>query len=128
MTTHTPRHISVRLVPYPQIHQAACYMHMGMRQRKHSNEQGNELDAPLEIRDRWSVNYARHKLTDYDRLRRNLNDKETLELKKQVLDAIADTYPELRAECERQKHEAERANNERRTDGGEHHAEGRNPA
>ena len=52
------------------------------------------------VLERWMVNYA---LTDYDQQRHDLDQEKYVELRTATLNAIADTYPPLRHECERQK-------------------------
>lgn len=101
-----PEDIAVRLIPTSQITLAACYSHMGKRQ-KEGIHGCDETRAPLEIKDRWTVNYARHSLTPYDQLVRQHPENQP-QIKINVLDAIAKTYPKLRTECERQKHEVEK--------------------
>ncbi|MFI6942038.1 hypothetical protein ACIBI4_22430 [Streptomyces sp. NPDC050418] len=62
--------------------------------------------------DRWQVNYLRHQLTHYDELLDGLHGKtgraaaETL-LRQRIYTAIAETYPFLAHECERQLRERE---------------------
>lgn len=55
------------------------------------------------VLERWMVNYVRHALTDYDQQRHDLDQERYVELRTATLNAIADTYPPLRHECERQK-------------------------
>jgi hypothetical protein len=66
-----------------------------------------KTDSPSfqsETRQRWAVNYARHKLTNYDKIldRRYYNFAERSAFHKKVLTLIAQTWPELASECERQ--------------------------
>ena len=108
-TTHIPdkTEIGVRQVPETQITIAACYHHMGRRQRQHKKGTG-ETGAPRNIKERWAVNYIRHTLTDYDTTLPTLPDQYHKQYKLNVLDAIADTYPQFRRECERQKRDVQR--------------------
>lgn len=58
--------------------------------------------------DRWTVNYIRHNMVDYDycleKLKGEVGKDEAYRiLKNYVLDLIKSTYPELAEECERQK-------------------------
>jgi hypothetical protein len=58
-------------------------------------------------RDRWAVNYARHHLTSYDEEVRSVvgqpNAIEAIaEIKRRVLEQIAEQWPELQTECRRQ--------------------------
>lgn len=58
--------------------------------------------------DRWTVNYIRHNMVDYDYCLEKLKgvvgkDEAYAILKNYVLDLIKSTYPELAEECERQK-------------------------
>jgi hypothetical protein len=58
-------------------------------------------------RDRRAVNYARHHLTSYDEEVRSViglpNATEAIaEIKRRVLEQIAEQWPELREECRRQ--------------------------
>jgi hypothetical protein len=86
--------IAVRLMPLDRLREAAVFAHSS--------------GAPLRFApnsqtiDRWTVNYARHRLTDYDRLHHGLNAQDVKRLRDRVLSAIAQTYPELADECRRQ--------------------------
>ena len=57
---------------------------------------------------RWTVNYIRHNLTDYDEFLYNAKGKTGISFayplyRRAVLDRISDVYPYLCEECERQK-------------------------
>lgn len=57
---------------------------------------------------RWTVNYIRHNLTDYDEFLYSAKGKTGISFayplyRKAVLDRISDVYPYLCEECERQK-------------------------
>lgn len=71
--------MSVALLPYPDLVRSA----------------GGRKEA-------WFlVNHLRHAATPYDALRREYPLARDM-LKRRALDAIADAYPDLRAECDRQ--------------------------
>lgn len=64
--------------------------------------------APDATRDRWAVNLIRHRLTSYDEGLYNLigqvgRDAAYVALKNEVLRKIADVYPWLSDECNRQR-------------------------
>ena len=92
--------VPVRLVPAHRLRDAAIISHMGLRQRGRITDTGLERNADRATVERWMVNYARHMLTDYDRLIRAADDP--AKVKRDTLAAIADTYPFLAAECARQ--------------------------
>ena len=63
--------------------------------------------ADKQTKCRWMVNYVRHNLTIYDNALYSISGKpgcytEYLRYKQAVLSKIADVYPELRSECDRQ--------------------------
>lgn len=64
-----------------------------------------ETNCDSQTRDRWAVNYIRHKLTNYDELCSHHRTDATIlaRLKNRVLDLIAETYPRLAAACALQK-------------------------
>jgi hypothetical protein len=62
--------------------------------------------------DRIRVNYLRHELTEYEILLGQVASRvgardARLEIKERVLNAIADAYPDLASECDRQARQAE---------------------
>lgn len=59
--------------------------------------------APPEVVERWTVNYLRHNCTDYDTVIEHLTPAQADEYRDRLYDAIAEAYPHLAAECERQK-------------------------
>ena len=68
----------------------------------------DSASAPEHVRVRWAVNFARHRLTRYDRLLAELAGKSGVhlavwEVRRKIFDAIAAQWPELADECERQK-------------------------
>lgn len=65
-----------------------------------------EDDAPADFVDRITVNYLRHVHTDYDRLLAigARNDVAHTWLRNRVLDQIAERFPELAVECDRQRY------------------------
>ena len=105
---HTPDErqwdITVRLVPYARLCEAALLQHAALQQHHRlGGKRGLEQQADHKAKQRWEVNYARHKLTDYDRLRKGLDEAQVRTLKSLVLDEIAATYPQLARECATQK-------------------------
>lgn len=65
-------------------------------------------NAPEHVKKRWMVNYIRHNLTVYDRDLYDMRGKVGVHegyqsYKNAVLDKIAEAYPNLAEECERQK-------------------------
>lgn len=93
--------VHVRLIPYGNLQDAAKLHHYELRRRNMVRDAGKEPN-PF-VLERWMVNYARHALTDYDQQCHDLDQDRYVELRTATLDAIADTYPPLRHECERQK-------------------------
>lgn len=75
--------ISVAVLPYPDLVRSAG---------------GTEVPRIL-------VNYLRHAATPYERLLREYPRAAYGALKRRTLDAIADAYPYLREECDRQSEE-----------------------
>lgn len=70
-------------------------------------EERNAYSADKQTKCRWMVNYVRHNLTEYDDTLYAISGKtgchtEYLRYKHAVLTKIADVYPELRDECNRQ--------------------------
>src|SRR5262245_5514124 len=70
------------------------------------------VDSDKELLDRLRLNYLRRSLTGYDRLLEQVAgtvgaQDACLELKEKVLDAIAEAYPELADECNRQRKQAD---------------------
>lgn len=64
--------------------------------------------ADEETKERWMVNHARHYLTNYDEILGEIKgavgvDSAYIRLKEAILDMIAEKYPQLKEECERQK-------------------------
>lgn len=59
---------------------------------------------------RWAVNFLRHEETNYESLLVGSNSPaaaaRNAEIKRAVLRAIGRTYPELAAECRRQRHQS----------------------
>lgn len=71
-------------------------------------EFGDYRNADDETRERWTVNYIRHELTDYESELFDMAGKvgcgeEYWRYKKAVLDAISESYPFLADACERIK-------------------------
>lgn len=69
---------------------------------------GDPSQANNETKERWAVNYIRHKLTKYEKSLYDIKGKvgvneEYLRYRAAVLDEIARCYPFLANECERQK-------------------------
>lgn len=65
-------------------------------------------DADEATKERWAVNYVRHRLTDYDdalfNQRGRVGVRDVYDMyRAAVLDAIATKYPYLKGECDRQK-------------------------
>jgi hypothetical protein len=70
----------------------------------------DEKSLPLHVLRRWEVNFIRHELTRYDdvleSIRGKIGTNEIFErLHYRVLEKIAEAYPYLKAECERQKND-----------------------
>lgn len=70
--------------------------------------ENNVYEADKATQERFCVNYIRHELSNYDYLLENLKnqvgaDEEYLRFHQAVCDRIAETYPSLKEECERQK-------------------------
>lgn len=95
--------IRIRLVPETQLRKMAALQHMSLRQKNRSVADCREERADSRTKQRWTVNYVRHMLTNYDRLLLCVPDEGKAGLKVMVLDEIAETYPFLKEECERQK-------------------------
>jgi hypothetical protein len=104
--------IEVPLLGWDELVERAV-AHRNHRNLEYAFERGEDpyLAAAGEVDDstlvRWSVNYLRHALSDYDRLLDELTgatgkaDASAL-LRQRVYEAIARTYPHLGAECDRQ--------------------------
>jgi hypothetical protein len=65
-------------------------------------------NASAGVRDRWAVNYIRHELTAYDLCRLQAHgmvgvDRAVTVIRNRALTEIASAYPELAAECDRQR-------------------------
>lgn len=74
--------------------------------RGRSNFDGG--NAPAGVRARWAVNYVRHELTSYDDTLLQAYgevgiDRAVAAIRNRVLGEIASVYPELAAECARQR-------------------------
>ncbi|NNN35558.1 hypothetical protein HLK59_35380 [Streptomyces sp. S3(2020)] len=92
---------------------AAAAAHRNRRDEERSHERESTEPEALA---RWKVDYLRHRLTRYDELLNGLLDglsgrtgraaAEEL-LRRRVYAAIAEAYPDLARECERQLHERE---------------------
>ena len=72
------------------------------------------LDAPQSFLDRISVNYVRHCLTDYDHylswIKGQSGEHQAIrELKRRLHEAVAEAYPWLADECDRQVNIADEA-------------------
>lgn len=96
--------VQVRLVPADRLREAAILSHMGLRRRGRIDPCHVEEGADRATVERWMVNYARHRLTDYDRLVRAAQDGRAVKIA--TLDAIGAVYPFLADECARQAAEA----------------------
>lgn len=70
--------------------------------------ENNAYEADKATQERFCVNYIRHELSNYDFLLERLENQvgasqEYLRFQQAVCNRIAETYPSLREECERQK-------------------------
>lgn len=99
---------SIKKIKVRKLRYAVVYTRMiEDRIYNHGYTGGNE-----EAEQRWAVNFVRHELTSYDKEMYNIAGKVGThqmyaEYKRAVLDKIAEAYPELQAECERQKQRIE---------------------
>ncbi|WAP50851.1 hypothetical protein OL239_12750 [Arthrobacter sp. ATA002] len=80
----------------------------GRLRRSQSPASRNTSKARL---DRLTVNYLRHQQTSYEEELKEFKGvvgvgEAYLVVRNRILDLIADTYPQLRTECERQKFDA----------------------
>ncbi|WP_146070471.1 hypothetical protein [Arthrobacter sp. 08Y14] len=102
--------LELSIVPEPwQEMQDKAIAHFNSRlRRSQSPASRNTSKARL---DRLTVNYLRHKQTSYEEELKEFKGvvgvgEAYLVVRNRILDLIADTYPQLRDECERQKFEA----------------------
>ena len=102
--------LELSIVPEPwQEMQDKAIAHFNSRlRRSQSPASRNTSKARL---DRLTVNYLRHKQTSYEEELKEFKGvvgvgEAYLVVRNRILDLIADTYPLLRTECERQKFEA----------------------
>ncbi|MBO0906799.1 hypothetical protein [Arthrobacter sunyaminii] len=102
--------LELTIVPEPwQEMQDKAIAHFNSRlRRSQSPASRNTSKARL---DRLTVNYLRHKQTSYEEELKEFKGvvgvgEAYLVVRNRILDLIADTYPQLRDECERQKFEA----------------------
>lgn len=70
--------------------------------------ENNVYETDKATQERFCVNYIRHELSNYDFLLERLENQvgasqEYLRFQQAVCDRIAEAYPSLREECERQK-------------------------
>ena len=104
--------ISVRIIDYGKLMQDTVQSKQDwyeyQAEMRESYDYRDASSADYATQQRWAVNYIRHELTEYDS---NLYDmsgkvgcyKEYSRYKNAVLDKIAEFYPFLKDECDRQK-------------------------
>ena len=95
-----------------QIHSLAWVMSASLRdweqrQVERGRHDYNAADAPDGVRERWAVNFVRHRLTEYDRLLEEQAGKVGVNaavvlIRRRILAAIAAAYPDLADEVSRQ--------------------------
>ena len=99
--------IHVKLLDADKLRSNTFY-HIRQHNYERDDYDSNPEEASEETIQRWMVNYIRHCLTQYDKaLDANFgkvgSSKAYLKLKLAVLDKIAEAYPYLKGECNRQK-------------------------
>jgi hypothetical protein len=98
--------IAIPRMPWETLTQVACD-HYNKANRLRGIDTADPGSSPREFVSRITVNYLRHQCTPYDeeleRLSGGEGKQEAVEvLKGRVLGAIAEQYPELAKECDRQ--------------------------
>ncbi|MBO0895125.1 hypothetical protein [Arthrobacter sunyaminii] len=102
--------LELTIVPEPwQEMQDKAIAHFNSRLRR-SQSPASRSTSKARL-DRLTVNYLRHKQTSYEEELKEFKGvvgvgEAYLVVRNRILDLIADTYPQLRDECERQKFEA----------------------
>lgn len=105
--------IRVKVIPLDELEKRAVRHRQRWHDANRPYEDFNAEEAGDRTRNRWMVNYLRHKLTPYEAQLRRVqgrsgNEGAYYRIFAAVLDAIADAYPTLREECERQKSKKDR--------------------
>ena len=102
--------LELRIVPEPwDVVQQKALDHYNSRLRRSQSPAGPGTSQAR--RDRMTVNYLRHKQTSYEEELKEFKGvvgvgEAYLIVRNRILDLIAETYPPLQAECERQKFDA----------------------
>lgn len=102
--------LELRIEPEPwQDMQDKAIEHFNSRLRR-SQSSASRKTSTARL-DRLTVNYLRHKQTSYEEELKDFKGvvgvgEAYLVVRNRILDLIADTYPQLRTECERQKFDA----------------------
>ena len=102
--------LELSIVPEPwQDMQDKAIAHFNSRLRR-SQSPASRTTSKARL-DRLTVNYLRHKQTSYEEELKDFKGvvgvgEAYLVVRNRILDLIAETYPQLRTECERQKFEA----------------------
>lgn len=104
--------VKVRAITWEKLRLSAL-AHVRRRndERGHYGEPDPSM-APEEVVHRWMVNYARHELSNYDRVRIKFFGKVGVHaaaeaVRDVVLDKIAETWPALKQACERARRSME---------------------
>lgn len=103
--------IKVKKLPTEAVMISAARARQDFYRRKNEmlcDEYPDAQSADDNTKQRWAVNYVRHNLTCYDETLYDIRgkvgvDRAYCSYKCAVLDKIAEAYPELAEECERQK-------------------------
>ena len=102
--------LELRIEPEPwQQMQDKAIAHFNSRLRRSQSPASRNTSASR--LDRLTVNYLRHKQTSYEEELKEFKGvvgvgEAYLVVRNRILDLIAETYPQLRTECERQKFDA----------------------
>ncbi|MCC3298923.1 hypothetical protein [Arthrobacter caoxuetaonis] len=102
--------LELRIVPEPWDEvQAKALEHYNARLRRNQSPAGPRTSQAR--RDRMTVNYLRHRQTSYEEELKGFKGvvgvgEAYLVVRNRILDLIAQTYPALQAECDRQKFDA----------------------
>jgi hypothetical protein len=99
--------IAIPLVPLDKLRETACLQYNAMWKRRGKYRRRATLYLEGNFIDRITVNLLKHNFCNYDAeinhlVSRGGTEQEILRLKFRVLERIAQVYPELRSECERQ--------------------------